>query len=759
MSPPVLDISVVKRNGSKEVLTHDKVHKMVAYACEGLSSVYPSQVEMNSGLQFYDGITSKEIQDILIKSAADLITLKSPNYQYVAARLQLSGLVKEVFGEFKYPSISQVLNDNIDRGVYDQAFLTYYTTEEIEQLDKIIDHSRDLNFAFAGLRQVIDKYLVQDRSTGKIFETPQYMYMMIAATLFHNYPKDTRLKYVKRYYDAISLHKISLPTPILGGVRTPIRQFSSCVLIDVGDSLPSIFSSDTAIGVYTAKRAGIGINGGRIRGVGSKIRGGEVEHTGVIPFWKKFASTTRCCTQNGIRGGNSTTSYPIWHYETPDLLVLKNNKGTEDNRIRVMDYCVQMSKLFYQRYMQKGVITLFSPHDVPDLYEAYYAADREKFDRLYEQYERSRSIRKKQVNAVELIDSLITEGFETGRVYIMNVDHVNTHSSYLDPIMMTNLCVEITQPTTPIDHIDDEKGEIALCTLSAVNLGKIVELDDMEDLCDLAVRALDELLDYQDYPVAAARAHAPKRRSLGVGYIGVAHYLAKNKVKYSDPGAWKLMHDTSEAFQYYLLKASNQLAKEKGPCEYFNRTTYSKGILPIDTYKRDIDEFAPTALNYDWEALRADIVQFGLRNSTLSAQMPAESSAVVANETNGVEPPRGYLSVKKSKKTPLKNIVPGYPTLKSHYTLAWDMQGNEGYIKVIAVMQKFFDQSISANQYYNPEQYDNNEVPMSVLRRDFLTSYKYGFKTRYYINVNDKMDTSEEFIVDETEDDCVACKI
>ena len=536
----------------------------------------------------------------------------------------------------------------------------------------------------------------------------------------------------------------------MAGVRTPLRQFASCVLVDTDDTLDSIFSSDMAIGRYTAQRAGIGINAGRIRAINSKIRGGEVAHTGLIPFLKKFESTVRCCTQNGVRGGNATTHFPLWHYEIDDILVLKNNKGTEDNRVRRLDYSIQLNKTMYERLLSDGDITLFSPHDVPDLYEAFYA-DQDKFSELYEKYERKTSLRKRKVKAMELFSALVKERAETGRIYIMNVDHANTHSSFKDTVYMSNLCQEITLPTKPLQHIDDPEGEIALCILSAINVGTLKELDDMDELCDLAVRGLDEIIDYQKYPVKAAEISTKARRSLGIGYIGLAHYLAKNGVKYSDKKALTKVHELTEAFQYYLLKASNGLAKEKGKCEYFDRTKYSDGILPIDTYKKDLDEVCSIKLKYDWDTLRNDIQQHGLRHSTLSAQMPSESSSIVSNATNGIEPPRGFLSVKKSKKGPLKQIVPQYQTLKNNYTLLWDMPSNEGYINIVAVMQKFFDQAISGNWSYNPTHFENNEVPMSVMLQDMLKTYKYGWKTSYYQNTYDfKSDPSEEEIKTET---------
>ena len=564
---------------------------------------------------------------------------------------------------------------------------------------------------------------------------------MIAATLFQNYPEESRLTYVRKYYDAISKHKINIPTPIMAGVRTPLRQFASCVLVDANDTIDSIFSSDMAIGYYVAQRAGIGINAGRIRGIGSKIRGGEVQHTGVVPFLKKFESTVRCCTQNGVRGGSATVHFPIWHKEIQDILVLKNNKGTEDNRVRKLDYSIQISKLFYERFIKNEDISLFSPNDVPGLYDSFGS---ERFDELYRKYEGQESIPRSTVAAQELILDLLKERAETGRIYIMNIDHCNEHSSFKDQVYMSNLCQEITLPTDPIEHIDDPNGEIALCILSAINVGKITNLDQLEELCDLSVRALEELIDYQGYPVDAAKNSTLSRRSLGVGFIGLAHYLAKAGVKYQDPAAWHMVHELTEAFQYYLLKSSNKLAEERGACGGFSRTKYSDGILPIDTYKKDVDTIVPHELKYDWESLRASILEHGLRHSTLSAQMPSESSSVVSNATNGIEPPRDYLSVKKSKKGPLKQIVPSYGSLKNNYTLLWDMPSNEGYINVVAVMQKFFDQAISGNWSYNPEHYPDGDVPVSVMANDLLTTYKMGWKTSYYQNTYDaKKDVDE----------------
>jgi ribonucleoside-diphosphate reductase alpha chain len=768
MEKGMKQVQVVKRSGESEPLNLDKIHVMVEHACNGLAGVSESQVEMNANLQFFDGIKTSDIQEILIRSANDLISLDAPNYQFVAARLLLFSLRKAVYNGHPdgHPPLLEHVKKCVSKGVYDASIVAKYTEEEWEKLSSFMDHDRDMLFTYAGIRQVVDKYLVQDRSSGQIYETPQYMYMMVAATLFQDDDKFYRLEYVKKYYDAISKHRINIPTPIMAGVRTPLRQFASCVLVDSDDTLDSIFSSDMAIGHYVAQRAGIGINAGRIRGINSKIRGGEVQHTGVIPFLKKFEATVRCCTQNGIRGGSATVHFPIWHQEIEDIIVLKNNKGTEDNRVRKLDYSIQISKLFYERFINNGVISLFSPHDVPGLYDAFGT---DSFDSLYVDYESDLSVPRKTIGAQELFLNLLKERAETGRIYIMNIDHCNSHSSFKDKVNMSNLCQEITLPTDPIQHIDGH-GEIALCILSAVNVGKLKNLDELDELCELAVRGLDALIDYQQYPVKAAEQSTLNRRSLGIGFIGLAHYLAKNGANYDSQKAFDLVHKLTERFQFALLTASNRMAMEKGPCGYFGKTKYADGILPIDTYKNEVDEIVPNDLSCDWEYLRSRILEYGLRHSTLSAQMPSESSSVVSNATNGIEPPRAYLSIKKSKKGPLKQIVPSYSTLKNNYTLLWDMHNNDGYIKVTAVMQKFFDQAISGNWSYNPENYSNNEVPVSEMAKDLLNTYKYGWKTSYYQNTYDakkdgdeektnELDQLIEQLSQAEEEDCESCKI
>ncbi len=768
------EIKVVKRRGSEEGLDLNKIHIMVEEACQGLSGVSASQVEMNSNLQFYDGITTQEIQDILIRSAADLIDLEHTNYQFVAARLLSISIRKKLFGRNRQPPhILDHLRGGCKKGIYECSLIDTFNDIEWDRINNYIDYSRDDQFTYAGLRQVVDKYLVQDRSTGEIYESPQQMYMLIACTIFSAYKTEVRLKYIRDYYDAISKHQLNLPTPIMGGVRTPIRQYASCVLVDIDDTLDSIFSSDMAIGKYVAQRAGIGINAGRIRAINSKIRGGEVQHTGVVPFLKKFESTVRCCTQNGIRGGSATVHFPIWHKEIEDILVLKNNKGTEDNRVRKLDYSIQLSKIFYERFINDEDITLFSPHEVPELYEEFGGPS---FDNLYLEAEKNPDLDKKVVKAQDLILDLLKERAETGRIYIMNIDHCNDHSSFHVPIKMSNLCQEITLPTDPLQHIDGS-GEIALCILSAVNLSKLKSWDHLEKLCDLSVRALDILIDYQEYPVPAAANATRSRRSLGIGFIGLAHYLAKLGFKYDSWQAHKAVHLLAEKFQFYLLKSSNQLAKEYGACVAFDHLKYASKQMPIDHYKTDIDEFCVDDKNQKfeytmpWEELAEEIWNYGLRNSTLTAQMPSESSSIVCGTTNGIEPPRDFLSIKKSKKGVLKQIVPQYQKHKGDYTLLWDMPDNDGYIKVVAILQKFFDQAISGNWSYNPLNYPNNEVPVSVMAQDLLKTYKYGWKTSYYQNTYDNksdddveevkrdVDLLEQIYATEGDEPCDSCTI
>lgn len=767
-------INVRKRDGQLEPIDLDKIHRVITWAAEDLEGVSVSQVELKSHIQFYEGITTTDIHETIIKAAADLISEQTPNYQYLAARLAVFHLRKKAYGQFEPPHLYEHVKKLVRLGVYDKNLLTDYTREEWKELDKVIDHWRDMNFSYAAIKQLEGKYFVQNRVTKQIYESAQFLYMLVAASLFSQYPKETRLQYVKDFYEATSTFKISLPTPIMAGARTPTRQFSSCVVINTGDSLDSINATASAIVKYVSQRAGIGVNAGAIRALGSPIRNGEAFHTGCIPFFKHFQTAVKSCSQGGVRGGAATLFYPFWHLEVESLMVLKNNRGVEDNRARHLDYGVQLNKLMYQRLQKNGDITLFSPSDVPGLYEAFFV-DQDEFEKLYTKYEQDESIRKRSVKAVDLFQMLVQERASTGRIYIHNVDHTNTHSGFntrLAPVYQSNLCLEITIPSKPLDNIASDEGEIGLCTLSAINLGAIENLDELEGLCSLAVRALDALLDYQNYPVKAAE-KALKRRSLGIGVINYAYYLAKNGVRYSDGSANNLTHRTFEALQYYLLKASMNLAKEQGACELFNETTYAQGLLPIDTYKKTIDTLVTEQLHYDWEGLRKDIAKYGLRNSVVSALMPSETSSQVSNATNGIEPPRGFVTVKQSKDGILKQVVPDYENLSDKYELLWSLPNNEGYLNLVGIMQKFIDQSISANTNYDPAKFPDNKVSSQQILRDLLLAYRNGIKTLYYHNTRDGASDSQSDIAVKadqyqqveqstshaSEEDCDSCKI
>ena len=762
-------MKVTKRNGHKEDLDINKLHKVVMYSTENLTGVSASQVEINSQIQFYDGIASTDIQETLIKSTADLISEETPNYQYVAGRLINYHLRKMVYNTFEPPCLCDIVQKNIDDGFYDPEFVELYTKEEINQLQTYIQHNRDEDLTYAAMEQFRGKYLVQNRATGEIFETPQVAYMMIAATLFSKYPAKKRMAYVKAYYDAISTFKISLPTPVMAGVRTPQRQFSSCVLIETDDSLDSINATSSAVVKYVSQKAGIGIGAGSIRAIGSPIRSGDATHTGVIPFYKLFQSAVKSCSQGGVRGGAATLYYPIWHLEVEDLLVLKNNKGTEDNRVRHMDYGVQFNKLMYERLITGGNITLFSPKDVPGLYDLFFT-DQDKFKELYEQAERKTSIRKKTIPAIELFSAFVQERKDTGRIYLMNVDHANTHGAFIEevaPIRQSNLCCEINLPTKPLSHINDEEGEISLCTLSAVNWGAIKDFEEMGKVCKLAVRGLDELLDYQQYPVLAAELSTMKRRPLGIGIINFAYWMVKNDMTYQEPNL-ELIDEWAEAWSYNLIKASNKLAMEKGKCPGTDETKYGLGITPNQTYKKELDELVKHKERQNWKELRKNLKEHGIRNSTLMALMPAETSAQISNSTNGIEPPRGYISIKQSKHGILKQVVPGFPYYKNKYDLLWDQKSPQGYLKIMAVLQKYIDQGISVNTSYNPEHFEDEKVPMSVLIQDLLMFYKYGGKQLYYNNTYDgqgeidinKDDKLEDLPMGEIDDeDCESCKI
>ena len=760
--------TVTKRDGRHEHFDLEKIHKVLDWATNGIAGVSISEIELRANIQLFDRIPAYDIHELLIKSAAELISELTPNYQYVAARLVNYKIRKEVYGQFEPWPLLRLVKENVNRGVYDTAILDNYTEEEIELLGSYIKHDRDDEFTYVGMEQFRGKYLVQDRRTKTVYESPQVLYMLIAATLFSQYATETRIKWVKDYYDDISTFGTSLPTPIMAGVRTSTRQFSSCVLIESDDTLESINATATSVVRYISKKAGIGINAGRIRAVDSRVGDGSIVHTGLIPFLKYFSSAVKSCSQGGVRGGAATVYLPIWHLEFEDLVVLKNNKGTEENRVRQLDYAFQFNKLMYERLLTGGNITLFSPADVPGMYDAYFN-DQDKFRELYEKAERSTKIRKKVLPAMEVFSQFVTERKDTGRIYLMNVDHANEHGSFLPKkatIYQSNLCTEINLPTKPLRSADDKEGEISLCTLSAINWGQINDPKDFEKPCTLAVRALDALLDYQEYPIPAAEISTMNRRPLGVGIINLAYFLAKRGLTYGSPESLLVIDEYAEAWSYYLIKASVDIAKERGACLKSDETKYHSGILPIDTYKRDVDDLVPHQERMDWEGLRCDLKTYGIRNSTLMALMPAETSAQISNSTNGIEPPRALVSYKASKDGVMAQVVPGYHHLKNKYDLLWNMKTPEGYLKVCAVLQKYIDQGISVNTSYNPEHFDEGKVPMSQLIKDVVTFYKYGGKQLYYNNTHDgagEMSTGDDQPeldqVDYDEDDCDSCTI
>ena len=760
-----MSIKVTKRDGTLQEFDLEKVHQVLEWAVADIAGVSMSEIELKANIQLYDKIPAYDIHELLIKSAAELISDHTPNYQFVAARLISYKLRKEVYGDYTPWHLKDLIIQNVDRGVYDGGIMKAYVPEEINDLNDYIKHERDDTFTFAGMEQFRGKYLVQERATKTHYETPQMLYMMVAATLFQNYPIETRLKYVKDYYDAISQFYISLPTPIMAGVRTPTRQFSSCVLIESGDSLDSINSTATSIVKYISKKAGIGIGAGAIRADGARVGDGSIVHTGLIPFLKYFQAAVKSCSQGGVRGGAATVYLPIWHYEFEDLVVLKNNKGTEENRVRHMDYAFQLNKTMYERLLSGGDITFFDPSDVPGLYESFFD-DQEKFKELYEKYEKARNVRKKVLPALDVFQMLLTERKDTGRIYIMNVDHANEHGSFdpkKAPIRMSNLCCEIDLPTKPLNAADDTEGEISLCTLSAINWGLINEPREFKKYCNLSVRALDELLDYQSYPIPAAEHGTMNRRPLGVGIINLAYFLAKRGLKY-DESAFEVVDEYAEAWSYYLIKASAELAKEKGKIPLNNETKYASGVLPIDTYKSAIDNLIEHKERKKWNELRTQLKDTGIRNSTLMALMPAETSAQISNSTNGIEPPRALVSYKQSKDGVLAQVVPGYHHLKNKYDLLWDQESPDGYLKICAILQKYIDQGISVNTSYNPEKFEDNKIPMSVMLQDLVTSYKYGLKQLYYFNtydgsgeIKEELPELEQTIIDE--EDCDSCKI
>lgn len=811
-------IFVVKRNGEQEQLNLDKIHRVISWSCDGIKGVSASEIEMRSQLKFFQGITTKQIHSTLIRTAADLISEESPNYQIVASKLLNYQLRKEIYGHFEPWDLFQVVELNVSIGVYTPELLTWYTEEEINELNAHIDHDRDFNIVYAGMEQWVSKYLVQNRVTKEKYETPQIAYMLIAATAFNGYPKETRLKHVKNYYNSLSNFDITIPTPVLAGLRTDEKQFSSCTGIAVGDSLDSIKAANSAIIDYVSRKAGIGLSVGRIRAEGSPIRGGKAVHTGVTPFLKAFQGALRSCSQGAIRNGSMTTHIIYFHPEIETQLVLKNNKGTEDNRVRQMDYSFTVNRLFYKRVLEDGMITLFNPSDVPDLMTAFYHSDNDAFEALYEKYEADPRFKNaKKIPAYGLLDNFVEERVNTGRIYLLNIDNANHHSPYnpdLHPIEQSNLCQEILLPSVPMGQtikkilqvpVEDELSQVLkwvedkeiitfnrldsdgavsnydvtfnssrifLCTLSAINWGNIRKVEDFEKPMESAVRALDAILTYQDYPLIEAELSTRDFRTLGIGINNLAYFLAKNGVKYDD-SALELVDEFMEGMSFYAIKASVQLAKEFGPCDRFHETKWAKGEFPWERRAKAIDKLIPFKLRLDWEGLRADLLKYGIRNASLLANMPSESSSQLVGATNGIEPPRTLISKKKSKDGILKLVVPEYSKLKNKYHLLFDQNGAEGYLKVVGAISKWVDQGSSVNTSYNPQKFED-KIPFDVIVKDIFMHYKLGGTTLYYNNVfdgatDDYSDEAqakkeleslptrveEEFI----EDDCSACKL
>jgi ribonucleoside-diphosphate reductase alpha chain len=760
------ELYVVKRNGKKEPVDLNKIHEVVQRACQGLD-VSASEIELRSHVQFRPGIKTSEIHDLLVTAAADLITEDTPDYQFAAGRLLSYGIRKQVFGQFEPPKFSTWIKNGIMEKIYDEAFW-HLTDPEWEQLDEMIDHSADDNYTYAGMMQFYTKYLLRNRVTGQLFESPQIAILGACVIAFIHEEPSKRLGFIAGMYDAVKNGRINLPTPIMAGLRSTQKQFSSCVLIETDDSLDSINATSAAIVKYVSQKAGIGINGGRIRAQKDPVRGGDTSHTGAIGFFKLFNAATASCSQGGVRKGSATLYFPLWHLDIEDFLVLKNGKGTEETRIRTMDYGVQLNKLFYERLLSGGDITLLSPKSVPGLYDAFFA-DQDKFRQLYEAAEKDPNIRKKVVKAAYLFSLLQGERKETGRIYVQNVDHANDHGSFLPeraPIRMSNLCTEINLPTKALQYTDDPDGEIALCTLLANSWASYKKPEQMRNDCRLSVRALDNILSYQDYPVFAAMKATMDRRPLGIGITNFAYWMAQRGFSYENPSeeALKTIDEWAAKWSYYLIEASAELAAERGACFKSNETRYHQGVLPIDTAKKKVEEIVAPTDTVDWQPLRALLRQNGIRNSTLMACMPCETSALVNNHTNGIEPVRKLVAKKKNKDLLVPVVVPGIenPRIRKNYEIVWSMKSPRGYLSIMAVLQRYIDQGISVNTSYNQEHFDITEgIPMSVMLKDLVYFYQMGGKQLYYFNTNDgagEIDT-KELPSTTNDEDCESCKV
>lgn len=740
---------VTKRDGSTQPFDREKVERVLFWAVGELKGVSVAAISKIAEASVYDGITTAELHSVITQAAAQLIGVEEgfhPNYALVAGRLEMFRARKEAYRQYDYPHLAQHTQKLIEDGIYDKELLEPYTVDQLEELNAYVRPERDMQFHYAGAMQMTTKYLIKNRVTGRIYDAPQHAAMLIGmAVLPTRYQGEELVQQVKDFYDVVTTFEGSLPTPIWGGVRTPLRQFSSCVVVEAGDSLAEINAASDVASLYGAARAGLGINPGMIRAEGSAVRGGLAYHTGIVPFIKKIEASVKACSQGGIRGASATLFYPLWHLEFESLVVLKNNKGLELNRARRMDHCFQLNGYLWERLQRGENITLFSPHEVPGMYDAFFA-DTELWIRLYEDAERDPRYRKKVMTAAEVFTALLMERFETSRIYLMHVDHCNTHSSFVPeiaPIRQSNLCVEVCLPTKPLQTVDDAMGEVSLCTLAGVNMGKVLTNGQLRRVTRVLVNFLDALLDYQDYVVPAARNATMKYRPLGVGITNYANWLAKHEARYSDGSGNNLTHAYMEAFQYYLIEASVDLAKRFGAAPGFHATKYARGLMPIDHYKQAVDELHDEPLHMDWDGLRAEVMRHGMRNCTLSALMPCESSSQVSNSTNGIEPPRELVSVKGNADMTITQVVPDYDELKGVYETLWEMPDNEGYLALVGIMQKFVDQSISTNTSYYPDRFPDGKVPLQVIVRELLLAYRWGVKTLYYNNVNDGQGVDE----------------
>ena len=775
-------ITVVKRDGTRVPLDISKIQRQVAFGCQGIDGVSPSMIEIKAQIELHDGMATKTIDELLLKAMVNLIDetenpeINNTNYQYVAGRQRVSMLRKEVYGQYQPPSLYSIVKKNVEAGMYTPELLDWYSEEEWNIIDLVIDHSKDEQYTYAAIEQLAEKYLVQNRSTGQIYETPQVRYAVAAATAFHKEPKSTRLKLVKEYYECASDGHFTLATPVLAGLGTTTKQFSSCVLISSDDTLDSIFAAGEMMAKYASKRAGIGLEIGRIRPIGSPIRNGEIKHTGMIPFLKKWFGDLRSCSQGGIRNASCTVTFPIWHYQFEDLIVLKNNQGTEETRVRQMDYSVVVSALFWKRFKNKENITLFDPHEVPDLYEAYYR-DTQEFEKLYAKYEQSKAIKKKVISAEEVFkNAILKERTDTGRIYLVNIDNVINQGPFnclVDPIYQSNLCQEILLPTRPFQRIEDEAGRIALCTLGSVNWGVFRNPQEMRKACRILVRSLSNLLSYQDFLSVQSYLANKEFEPLGIGITNLAYWHARRNLKYGEDAALAEVRRWMEHQAFYLTEASVELAKERGKCERSDHTWYGQGVFPWERRNKNVDEITDFTPSLNWEPLRADLKRYGIRNATLMAVAPVESSSVVLNSTNGIEMPMELISVKESKAGSFVQVVPDYKRLKGRYQLMWDQTDCVDYLKTASVLAAYIDQSLSTNTFYNPAHFPEGKIPGTLVAKNLMLAYRWGLKTIYYSLINKvgaKVGVSSAATVDNTnlptneydepdDDDCLACKL